>query len=113
MENLLQNPNAKVALAGLALVLMAVFAVGAYFAVRKQQDREAELAPRELAFMVEDVRLTAGGVISVLALIVVATGGMLGTINGAIVIGGCILFGVGALLGRRHSYHIYRSEHQE
>jgi hypothetical protein len=78
---------------------------------------------RELAVMVEQVRMTALGVISagLLFLTVIGTAFLYveaktvfqQMLAGEALVCGLLLFGLGTALGRKRTYHIYRSQHRE
>lgn len=123
MDQLLQNPQSALALvltAGAVAIVLIGLAVNAAMMIRRRREAERALQARELAVMVEDVRITGGGAICWVALAITVFGAIAGynaakTVfqqieAGVSLIAGVMLFGLGAALGRRRTYRIYRSE---
>lgn len=90
---------------------------------RRRRKREEEMEARELATIVEEVRITPGGVICFILLVITVIATAFSYISAATVfqqiasgvslIAGCILWGLGVALGQRRTYRIYRSEKRE
>lgn len=105
-----------------AIVAALIIGIIAYEVRRARRAREA-LEARELAVIEEEVRTTGVGVISLLLLVACTLGSasaLIGATNvvqqigaGVLLIAGAVLFGLGAALGRRRTYRIYRSENRE
>jgi len=89
---------------------------------RRRRKREEELASRELAIIVEDVAITAGGRISMAMLVLTIIYAVLVYVAaktvfqqieaGVTLIGGSIIWGLGIAVGRVRTYRVYRSEHR-
>ncbi|MHC2578196.1 threonine/homoserine/homoserine lactone efflux protein [Bradyrhizobium diazoefficiens] len=127
MQNIEVNTQ-TIAIAALVVGAVIVYVAAHYFLVTRPRRRriageEAELAARELAIIVEDVRLTAGGIVAAVLLVVTilysfvtyeaATTVFQQIASGVSLIAGCIVWGLGVALGRRRTYRVLRSEHRQ
>jgi hypothetical protein len=124
MEELKQNPTLGIIL--LLVVALIVFGVGtanSMRALRRQREAEAALAARELAVIVEENKVTAGGTFSMLMLVLtilfavgifVSAKSAIHEIEAGVVLtAGSVVWGLGIALGRRRTYRVFRSEHRE
>ena len=124
MEELKQNPTLGIVL--LIVVALIVFGVGtanSMRVLRRQREAEAILAAREMAVIVEEYKVTAGGTVSLLMLILtvlVAVGIFVSAKSaiheieaGVVLTAGSVIWGLGIALGRKRTYRIYRSEHRD
>ena len=115
--------NEQIAEYGLALFFALVIALLVWRLrqhVSAQRQETEKLRTRELAVMEEQIRLTMGGAICWVLLFVsvaVSIGAYSRAVNilqqieaGVSLMAGILLFGLGAALGRRRVYRIYRSE---
>lgn len=119
------NEKITVGVAGIAIVVLCMVITFALSrrANRQRRTRDEELAARELATIVEEIQITAGGVICFILLIgtivlAISAYSTAATVfqqieAGVSLIAGCILWGLGVALGRRRTYRIYRSERRE
>ena len=92
-------------------------------AAQRRKEREANLAAREMATMIEETQVTPGGAICFALLVITVIGsffayGKATTIfqqieAGVSLIAGSILFGLGVAIGRKRTYRIYRSEQRQ
>lgn len=110
----------------IGLVIIAVGIAVVFFILRERivlrQQREAALAARELAVIVENTQVTSGGVICFALLILTIASTIFAYSKATTVfqqieasvslISGSILFSLGVALGRKRTYRIYRSEHR-
>ena len=106
-----------------ALIFIIGFIVWAIISSRKREEREAALAVRELAIIVEHVTMTGGGAICVILLLLTLAGSFFSLIAattvfqqieaGVFLLAGCVLFGLGIALGHKRTYRVYRSEHRD
>jgi chromate transport protein ChrA len=110
-----------IALLVLSLVALAIWRL-ARDAARARREHD-DLVARELAVIEEKISATPAGVLCVVMIFVVLiwtlqVEGRATTVfqqieAGVALIAGLILFGLGAALGRRRRYVIYRSEHRK
>jgi ABC-type multidrug transport system fused ATPase/permease subunit len=122
-EFLSSNPTVTLFVFGCIVIFVIVMIV---LGLREQKlsrrQQESALASRELAVIAEEIRTTGGGGFCIAMLILTVTGSsisylMVTTVFQQIevsvsMISGLILFGLGAALGRRRTYRIYRSENR-
>ena len=109
------------------LVLVAVVFAGAIWKalrdLRRARMAAAALAAREIAVIEETVRSTGFGAVCIVLLLIVIAASGVGYTKAVTVfqqieigvgfIGSLIVLGLGAALGRRRSYTVYRSEQRE
>ncbi|WP_445488111.1 hypothetical protein [Rhodopseudomonas sp. RCAM05734] len=105
---------------GLAIIVLGFRAI---FVIPRRRQLAEALAARELANIVEETNPTAWGGFCIAMIIVTAIGSLF-TFSaattvfqqieaGVVWIGGTIMFGIGAGLGQKRSYTVYRSIHRE
>ncbi|MBR1280351.1 hypothetical protein [Bradyrhizobium sp. AUGA SZCCT0283] len=121
MDEFKQNQTLVLALVGIGVVIVII---GLWFAwataSRHRSERKAILRDREMAVIAERVETTGGGRLCILLLVLTVIGTVIAYSQATTVfqqiqagvsfIGGCILFGLGAALGRSRTYRVYRSE---
>lgn len=106
-----------------AAIVLALTGYNMVRTVRRERRAIDQQRARELAVMVEEVSMTAGGVLCLLLLIgtvLLSVGGYAAAKTvfqqieaGVSLMSGCIIFGLGVALGRRRTFRIYRSEQRE
>jgi hypothetical protein len=108
-----------IVLVGLLIVIPCVILYRRLYAIPREQRRAEALAARELANIIEEVKPTPGGTVCMGMVVLTAFGSFVMFVAsntifqqieaGVLWIGGTIMFGIGAALGQRRSYTIYRS----
>lgn len=122
LKNLSDGAMSIIVFCVMLVVLLPIAVMVAKRGYMRRAEMEDDLAAREMATIVEDVRTTGfGGVCIVLLLLTVAvtTFSYLSAAtvfqqiaSGVSLIGGGVLFGAGAVMGRTRTYRVYRSVHR-
>lgn len=117
-----QDYVAGLILAGFAIIIIGLV-LNAMVGARRRREQFDALKQREFAVMVEEVNSTGWGAFCIMMLVLTVLASVFGynvakTVfqqieAGVTLIAGLILFGLGAALGRRRSYRLYRSEQSQ